>query len=259
VSTVDEPAHWEMFGKPLESVSELYHEHSKIRASAPGFAITAEAAAVMRAGFKTYNATEVLPLPHGPELQMPLGRAIQERRSVRTYAGTPLRPEAIGTLLRHAWGNGDPNDIRRISPSAGALFPLEVYAIVLQEGAIPAGVYHYDVRRHGLQRVSGGPSPTDLQHAVFVDGLVATSGVTFVIAAVFARAKIKYGERGYRFALLEAGHVAQSFALAAVALGLGSCTIGGFVDDRVHELLDVDGVDEAALSLVSVGILGTTV
>jgi len=92
-----------------------------------------------------------------------------------------------------------------------------------------------------------------LDDAIFAVDVIANCSLLLVITAMFGRTKIKYGERGYRFVLLEAGHVAQNICLAAVGMNLGACPIGGFVDDLVHEVLDVDGVDEAAIYAVAIG------
>jgi SagB-type dehydrogenase family enzyme len=210
----------------------------------------------MAAGYKSYGSSESVRLPAGgTELAMPLGEAMRGRRSTRAFSGAPIGSDDLAALLFHAYGQPDRDDLRRVTPSAGGLFPLEVYAVVMHDGEIASGLYHYDVREHALERIAHAGPVGQLQEAVFVDGVVSGAAVVVAISAVFGRSKLKYGERGYRFALMEAGHVAQNLVLAAMALGLGACPVGGFYDDRVNRFLDVDGVDEAALYLVPVGAI----
>jgi SagB-type dehydrogenase family enzyme len=252
---VTHPAQWDLLGRPqLESPSELFHENSKVVPSRSGAHISPQSLKAMTAGYKTYESSDSVPLPTPvEELSMPLGGAMRGRRSARAFTGAPVDAMDLSALLFYAYGQPDPDDLRRLTPSGGGLFPLEVYLAVMQGGDLGRGLYHYDVRGHALERIAHAGPVERLQDAVFVDGMVSTAGAVVAISAVFGRTKLKYGERGYRFALMEAGHVAQNVSLAAVALGLGACPIGGFYDDLVNHVLDVDGVDEAALYMVSVG------
>jgi SagB-type dehydrogenase family enzyme len=93
-----------------------------------------------------------------------------------------------------------------------------------------------------------------LAKAVFIEGAVEKAGAVFVLTGVFGRSKIKYGERAYRFVLLEAGHAMQNICLTGTVLGLGACPVGGFIDDDINDLLNVDGVEEAALYAVTIGL-----
>ena len=85
--------------------------------------------------------------------------------------------------------------------------------------------------------------------------MLADSAVTFILSAVFDRTRSKYGERGYRYVYMEAGHISQNIYLQAVSLGLGSVSVGAFIDDAVNELIDVDGENEAAIYLHAVGTI----
>lgn len=247
-------AAWELLGRPqLEALSELLHENTKIRPSARGFHISADVLQVMTEGFKRYDLAETVPLPAAAAPTMPLALTLEARRSVREYTGTPLAADVLSGLLRYAYGQTGAGD-RRYAPSAGALYPLELYPVVLEgAGAVPSGLYHYNVRDHALERLPADDLRESLAGAIFVPEAARTASVAIAITAVFGRTKIKYGERGYRFALLEAGHVAHNLCLIAAAFGLATAPIGGFVDDALNGLLDVDGVDEAAVYLVTIG------
>ncbi len=252
-----DPEYWTLLGAPrIDALSELLHENTKISPAARGFVISAEARAVMGAGFKTYDSADFFALP-SPQRDVPMSvdEAIRARKSERSYGNEPLSLAEAGTLLFHAGGllSNDHELPRRSTPSAGGLYPLEIYSIILNVHGLERGVYHYNIARHGLERLSHPVDLERLRSTVFVDGLAETASMAIVITAVFGRTKIKYGERGYRFALLEAGHVVQNLLLMTTALHLGSCPIGGFVDDYINDLVDVDGLDEATLYLVFVG------
>lgn len=246
--------YWQLTGEPqLDSLSELFHENTKILPKAKGFMISAEALRVMSEGFKSYDQSEIIELNRThPNLPMPLGEAIRRRRSIREYSSKPLSLIALSELLFCSSGQTEDGS-RRQSPSAGALYPLELYPIVLRGEDVLPGVYHYNVRRHLLERIHENVPLEQLKQAIFVEEIAQTASVAIIMTAVFGRTKIKYGERGYRFALIEAGHVAQNICLTAVAMGLGACTIGGFIDDYINNIVDIDGVDEATIYIVTIG------
>jgi SagB-type dehydrogenase family enzyme len=135
---------------------------------------------------------------------------------------------------------------RRPVPSAGALYPLELYVAALAVEGVPAAVYHYHPFRHRLERLTAVSRP-DVARALVDPALAEDAGALLVVSAVFWRSRIKYGLRGYRFALLEAGHVVQNAVLAAAAAGIAALPLGGFYDRRLDELIRVDGLDEASV------------
>ncbi|GAF92101.1 unnamed protein product, partial [marine sediment metagenome] len=138
-------------------------------------------------------------------------------------------------------------------PSAGARYPLEVYPCVRAVEGLDAGVYHYRFDLHALELVREGDVSAELAEAALGQGMVAAAGVDFVITAVFARTTSRYKQRGYRYAYLDAGALGEHIHLSAVALGLGSCLIGAFQDDAVERVAGVDGEEEQAVYMVSVG------
>jgi SagB-type dehydrogenase family enzyme len=118
---------------------------------------------------------------------------------------------------------------------------------------IEIGVYHYGVRDHLLEVVASGDFGGDITRAALFQEFCAEAAAVFVWTAVFPRAKWKYRQRAYRYVYLDAGHIAQNLALAAVGLGLGSCQVAAFFDDEMNALLGVDGVEESVLYLSAVG------
>jgi SagB-type dehydrogenase family enzyme len=141
----------------------------------------------------------------------------------------------------------------RTSPSAGALFPIETYLVIHDVEGIDAGLYHYDVEHHRLDQLKLGNFRTEIARAALDQRFAAHANVVFVWTAIFERSKWKYRERAYRYIYLDAGHIAQNAALAAVALDLGSCQIGALYDGEANDLLGVDGVEESTVYMTVVG------
>ena len=123
------------------------------------------------------------------------------------------------------------------------------------EGIEP-GVYHYGIEKHELDQLQTGDFQMEITRAALDQQIAAWANVVFVWTAVFGRSKWKYKQRAYRYVYLDAGHIAQNVALAAVAVGLGSCQIAALYDDEANALLGVDGVEESAIYMTVVGRLG---
>jgi SagB-type dehydrogenase family enzyme len=118
---------------------------------------------------------------------------------------------------------------------------------------VQPGLYFYRPLDHRLDRLLQGDLSDSLEKATYLGESIRGAGACIVITATFLRSRFKYGERAYRFVLLEAGHIAQNILLVAEAQDLGAVAVGGFVDDQVNDLLGLDGLREAALYLVLVG------
>jgi len=180
---------------------------------------------------------------------MPLARALNERRSVRAYAETPLSLADVAQLLWSAAGVTSPEGYRT-TPSAGATFPLETYLIAGAVDGLPVGVYRYDPATHGLTLTAAGDVRAELAAACMNQECVATCAAGILFGAVFERTTGKYGEMGHGFVLLEAGHAAQSVSLQAVALGLGAVAIGALDGDRLPSLAAMGDNEKAIYMMV---------
>lgn len=193
-------------------------------------------------------------LPRPRPLSGGVERALRARRSTRTYGDEPIAPDELSSLLGAAYGVTAALDEQKLRsvPSGGALYPLELYVAAVRVEAIAHGLYHYDPLRNVLERIRRLRA-AELEGLTPYDELLLPSAAVVAISAVFWRSRFKYGARAYRFALLEAGHVAQNFLLAATTLGLSSCPVGGFFDRAVDTLLGIDGLHEASLYLLPVG------
>lgn len=206
--------------------------------------------------FKTYPQAPraVLPAPawDGP----PVGKVIAARRSRREYVPGALTLEELSVLLYAAQGITEPRWGFRASPSAGALYPIETYIAVHDVAGLERGLYHYAVADHALEQLRTGDFRAELVQAGVGQEMLGTAQVCFILTGVFQRTRWRYRERAYRYVLLEAGHIGQNLYLAATGLGLGACAIGAFLDDAVNGLLGIDGEEEAALYLLTVGRVG---
>jgi SagB-type dehydrogenase family enzyme len=191
--------------------------------------------------------TPIIPLPE-PNLQGNLSfeETLADRRSVRQFEDTPLTEAQIGQLLWAAQGITHPSGLRT-SPSAGALYPLEVYA------ATQDGLFRYRPHTHSLERVLEHDPRPALHQAALRQNAVLEAPLVIVINAVFERTAQKYGEvRTPQYVYLEAGHAAQNILLQAVALELGAVPIGAFHEDQLTEALALPP-DQTPLYLIPVG------
>lgn len=206
--------------------------------------------------YKEYPGAKKIRLPPpGTPVRSPFAEILSLRRSVREYSPRPLHREEISFLL---WASSGIQRVEdgypfRTVPSAGALYPVDTYVIANRVEGVERGVYHYGVRDHLLEEVASGDFREDLARAALFQEFCSEAGAAFVWTAVFPRAKWKYRQRAYRYVYLDAGHIAQNLALAAVGLGLGSCQVGAFFDDEMNALVGVDGVEESVIYLSAVG------
>lgn len=162
-----------------------------------------------------------------------LDQVLQERRSVRNFANKELTLEQISQLLWAGDGISDTAKELRTAPSAGALYPLDLYVVKKD------GVWHYIVKNHSLQLMT----PSDLRAALSIAALgqvsITRAPLDIVITAQYDRITAKYSEHSTKYAQLEAGHIAQNLALEAVALGLASVPIGAFNDENIKKILQL--------------------
>jgi SagB-type dehydrogenase family enzyme len=166
----------------------------------------------------------------------PLESLLQQRRSVREYQEAALDLSAIGQLLWAAQGITDPQGFRT-APSAGALYPLELYVVAGNVDSLPPGVYHYHPDKHRLQQTEAGDLRPMLARAALGQPWVKAAAAVVVVTAVYDRTTRKYGKRGIRYVHMEVGHAAQNLFLQAEALGLAAVVVGAFEDDAVATVL----------------------
>lgn len=189
---------------------------------------------------------EIVSLPEPAPGATPLDEAITERRSIRDYTDEPLDLETIGTLLWAAQGRTEEGGAGRAAPSAGGLYPLELYA------ATADGLVRYLPEGHRAMRVTDVDVRNELYRAGLEQDAILDAPVVFVMTAVPSRTESRYGERAERYVLLEAGHAAQNLLLQATALDLGAVPIGAFDDSEIADILGLPE-GEVPLYLIPVG------
>jgi SagB-type dehydrogenase family enzyme len=212
------------------------------------------------AWFKAYpEANRVALPPQTPRAGAPgdvgVLDALARRRSVREYGPPPLELEELGGLLWAAAGvtSRQMGFAFRTAPSAGGLFPIEHYVVANSVTGLEPGVYHYAVLDEALELLRGGDHRLAVAHAALDQAIAAEADAVFVWTAVLERSRWKYGQRFARYIFLDAGHIAENVALAAVALGLGTCQIAAFFDDEAAALLGVDADEEPVVYMTTLG------
>ena len=216
-------------------------------AGRPGVSITSTVTAPSHAGITSTYPPQVTALPT-PRLKgtLSLEEALAQRRSVREFADTPLTLAEVGQLLWAAQGTTHPAGLRT-APSAGALYPLEVYVVTRE------AMYHYESQGHWMSVHIESDVRPRLYAAALRQEPVLNAPAVIVIAAVYARTTARYGgERSPRYIHLEAGHAAQNVLLQAVALNLVAVPIGAFEDGKVKQELALPS-DQQPLYLIPVG------
>jgi SagB-type dehydrogenase family enzyme len=168
---------------------------------------------------------------------------IAKRRSVRRYKDRKLSESVISRLLWAAQGISSEDGLRT-SPSAGALYPLEIHVVVGGGGELEPGVYRYIPEDNILIREIAGDMREKLSKAALSQPMIRIAPVSFVISAVYARITAKYGNRGLRYIYMEAVHAAQNISLLGVELGIGICTVGAFEDEEVKNVLKLPANEE---------------
>lgn len=197
-----------------------------------------------------------LPLPAESELT----RLIRLRTSCRTYLPEAMPLESVSVLAKAAYGALGTLDLpegtsffRRSVPSAGGLFPLEVFILTQRVQNLDDGIYHYDVRGHALELFQPGNPFPGLEQIPYTYPFIRDANLVFALTGVFPRTQKKYGPRGYRYVLLEAGHSAQNICLAAAELSLSTLCMGGFIDSKLNRLLGLDPAEEGVVYAVAAG------
>lgn len=206
--------------------------------------------------FKRYEDALSLELKFTWELEEArLGPIFQGRRSVRKYAGTPLLIEDIAFMLWSSQGITAKagKHFFRTAPSAGALYPFETYVLVNNVSGLKPGLYHFDVINFALEFIDDAARSEDLVHCCLEQKFINDAGAVFLWTGVPSRNLAKYGERGFRYLLLDLGHVSQNLLIGAEAKGCGGCPIAAFFDAELNAFLGVDGENEFALYAASVG------
>lgn len=206
--------------------------------------------------YKEYPDSRRIELPQPvPGRKADLDEVLRKRASVRDYSAQPLSLADLSYLLWASTGiqrveQGYPY---RTAPSAGGLFPIETYVVANNVAGLERGLYHYAIRSHELEELRLGDLRAATTRAALYQGICGEAAAVFAWTAVFRRSKWKYEQRGYRYIFMDAGHIGENLYLAATGQGLGVCAVGALFDDKLNALLGVDGVEESAVYMATVG------
>ena len=191
------------------------------------------------------------------EVSIDLRKVIEERKSVRTYHEKPLSLVELSWLLWCTQGvkqiSDRPSTIRTV-PSAGARHSFETYLIINRVNGLKPGLYRFLATKHKLLVLDLDETLVDkFSAANWSSEMLSNSAVIFIWVAISDRMTYKYGNRGFRYLHLDAGHVCQNLYLASEAIECGSCAVGGFYDDAVNALLNLDGEEKFVIYMGTVG------
>ena len=199
--------------------------------------------------FETKNVIE-LPMPQYTS-KTTIEESLYKRKSTRHYKDEPLMLSEVSQLLWAAQGITRSGRFRT-APSAGALYPLEVYVVVGSVKKIPSGIYKYNPKGHRLMKIAIGDKRVELSNAALGQPWVKDGSIVIVFAGVFKRTQQKYGERSSRYVYMEAGSAAQNIYLQSISLNLGTVLVGAFDDKKVKGIIKMR-FEEDPLIIMPVG------
>lgn len=207
--------------------------------------------------YKTYPRFRAFKSAESTEKRSYLVELLQKRRSTRDFSNEQLAFTEFFSLLQPAAGittkSNSPDERKRAYASAGARYPLELYALVLHVSGLAPGLYHYSVKEDLIELLFYKDLTGELKDIYGEEAWIEKAAAILFITGVPERTATKYGDRGHRFMYIEAGLLAQNVSLLAADMGVGACLVGGFVEDKVIELLDLQIQSEYPLLSIVIG------
>jgi SagB-type dehydrogenase family enzyme len=184
--------------------------------------------------------------------EVSIEKALYKRRSIRDYTDAPLTISEIAQLLWAAQGITEKSYGLRTAPSAGALYPLEIYIVVSNVTDLAPGIFKYQPQNHTLKKISNGDKRRDISNAALRQDAIESSAAVILITAVYERTAVKYGGRAERYVNIEVGAAAQNIYLQSVSLEIGTVIIGAFKDDSLKKTLNLPA-NERPLAIMPLG------
>jgi SagB-type dehydrogenase family enzyme len=178
-----------------------------------------------------------------------LERTIHQRRTIRSFESKALTLKQFSQLLWAAQGITEKGGFKRAAPSAGALYPMDIYGAIGKDciEKLDPGIYLYEPANHSVSLVQEGDFRKDIAIASLGQMWMAHPPLTFVITAEYSRIMVKYGQRGIRYAMIEAGHIGQNIFLQSQAMGLEAGIVGAFEDEKVIKIMGIKKTHEPLL------------
>ncbi|MCF7740871.1 MAG: SagB/ThcOx family dehydrogenase [Candidatus Marinimicrobia bacterium] len=195
------------------------------------------------------DSSKIIKLPEPVnESDVSVEEALKNRRSIRSYQDKELKLEHLSQILWSSYGitksmESGPDFLRgglRTAPSAGARYPLEIYAVCGNVSDLAAGIYKYDSKEHTLKLLQSGDQRSELSEAAYGQSFIAKAPASLFYSAVYERTTSKYGQRGReRYVCMDLGHSAENVYLQAYSLGIGTCAVGAFSDQDVSKVMQI--------------------
>lgn len=250
----------------VEDVSEIYHENTKLdgrveeRLTTTASDLVGSLRGIVERIDPDYTDRERIDLPQVESISAGFGAVLASRRSAETFRGGSIDLDTFAQCLSYAAGQAGSAGDSRTYPSPGALYPSELFPVVLDVDDCRPGLYHYNSDGHYLRRLQSfedaDAAVTAVRDCLYSPGVpfdLETANVLYLIGADLWRAKFKYGPRGYRYVLQESGHVAQNLLTTLTAVGLAGRPLAAFRDRPINEFVGLDGVNEAIVYAIAAG------
>jgi len=210
--------------------------------------------------YKEYSGKKLISLPGDDYPDAAIGNLIRQRHSCRSFAKYSLKLSELSVILNSGYGVNaisffeNMEFFERSVPSGGGLYPLELYVITMDVEELRQGIYHYFIYPAGLEEIRTLEiNPLYISDLFMNQPYVASASAIVICTSVLRRNMMKYGDRGYRYILIEAGHCFQNMNLVAEGLDLGTLNLGGFFDTEIAALLDIDIEEEVPLYAIAIG------
>ena len=178
--------------------------------------------------------------------------ALHKRRSIRNYTKEPISLDEVSQILWAAQGITEKSYGLKTAPSAGALYPLEVYMVAANVKDISEGIYKYNPRNHNMKKIEDGDKRMEISNASLRQDAIEGCSALVIITAIYERTSVKYGDRAERYVQMEVGHVGQNIYLQAVSLRIGTVMIGAFQDEALKKVLKIPA-NEFPLAIYPLG------
>ena len=240
----------------LSSLALNFHENTKTIVGSEHFD--------SRIAYKIYPNTKTIPMPKNEphkwsQQDNSFLHALLSRKSVRAFQPKSINLKELSALLTLSCGlrNDHPDSIFRTYASAGARYPIEVYTIIFQSDDLERGIYHYNICDNTLELIKAGDYRDQVNDFYRNQDTIIEMNFPCLIlfSTISERTMEKYGERGYRFILLDAGHMSQNLYLTATYLNLGMVALGAGAasDDQLNDLLGLAYQQESVFYGFAVG------
>lgn len=190
-----------------------------------------------------------------PGINIPLSRTFVNRRSERNFSSNKISFKTLQQVIYFSVGRYSANEDseKRGWPSAGARYPIETYLLTNRIERLERFSYHYNVKQNLLEQLFLIENYKKLAFEITNQKWARESAGLIALSAVFDRSRIKYGDRGYRYCLIESGHIAQNIYLTCCALKIKCCAVGGFCDKKINDILELDNESEQVLYILAIG------